>query len=230
MAAARLGILGGSFNPPHYGHLRLALECVERLSLPQLLFMPAGHHPLKSTMAASHRLAMVELAIASESRFSVCRHEIDSNGVCYTVDTLAALKQLHSDRELVFVVGSDLLGELHLWRQWRQLLRWAHLCCLQRPSHDDDYTPHPPTPSPTGGEEEHEAAKVRAWLRDHQVATPEDLCYDSTNRSHKVVSLPMTALEISSSAIRRCLQAGQSPRYLLPDAVLNYIQQNGLYH
>ncbi|MBF0160044.1 MAG: nicotinate (nicotinamide) nucleotide adenylyltransferase [Magnetococcales bacterium] len=210
----RIGIFGGSFNPPHHGHLRLALECLEHLALQRLLFLPAGHHPFKSdqTVTVGHRLAMVELAIATEPRFSLCRHEAEAEGVCYTVDTLATLKSLYSDYELVFVVGSDLLAELHLWRQWRTLLHWAHLGCLQRPGNGTHYSD-----------------EVAAWLQIHQVATPAALRYDDKAGSHQVVWLPMTPLEISSSAIRQQLQQGRSPRYLLPDGVTDYIQQQGLY-
>ena len=131
----RLGILGGTFDPPHVGHLIGALGAVESLALDRLTVVPAGAQPLKvgrETAPAADRLAMVRLAFDGISPFSVDPIEIERTGLSYTVDTLEALSKRHPGAELFFVTGADVVRTFHLWREPERILRLARLAVLER--------------------------------------------------------------------------------------------------
>ncbi|MBF0612099.1 MAG: nicotinate (nicotinamide) nucleotide adenylyltransferase [Magnetococcales bacterium] len=199
----RLGIFGGAFNPPHFGHLRSALEVREALNLQHLLFLPAGGHPFKQGKLAAghHRLAMMRLAVGEMAGFGVCDLEISRQGLSYTVDTLATLHHRFPDKELYFLLGADLFAELHHWKSWQRLIELAHLCVMVRP----------------GYEELLQASPAAQWLNG-QSALP-----------NRWIIQPVTALGISSSDIRQRLTDNRSIRFLTPDPVVGYIQQHGLY-
>jgi len=130
----RIGLLGGSFDPPHYGHLVSAQEVGWRLKLDTVLFLPARQNPLKQGepgSAAEDRCEMVSLAIADNPRFELSRLDLDRPPPSYTADVLRALQS--SDRELFFVVGSDILPELPRWREPVEILRLARLAVVSRP-------------------------------------------------------------------------------------------------
>ena len=133
----RLGILGGTFDPVHVGHLILAEEALSRLALDQLLFIPAGQPWLKAGQAlspAEHRLKMVGLAIASNPKLAVSRIEVDRSGPTYTVDTLEQLKQdLGEDVQLFFILGLDALEQFHRWEQPERIIELCQLAISSRP-------------------------------------------------------------------------------------------------
>ena len=133
----RLGILGGTFDPIHYAHLVIAEECRVRLGLAGVIFIPAGEPPHKrrqSVTPAADRLAMVELAIASNPAFRVSRVEIDRPGPSYSVDTIAALQaELGPEAELYFIVGQDAMADILTWHEPRRLLALCRLVAIHRP-------------------------------------------------------------------------------------------------
>src|SRR5436190_14542522 len=129
----RLGLLGGTFDPPHYGHLVAAQEVAWQLELERVLFLPARQNPLKEDRGseAEDRFEMVRLAVHGNSRFEASRVDLDRPGPSYTADLLRELKA--PDQELYFVVGADILPELERWREPREILRLARLAVVNRP-------------------------------------------------------------------------------------------------
>jgi nicotinate-nucleotide adenylyltransferase len=202
-AIMRLGILGGTFDPVHFGHLLLAECCREHLRLEAVWFLPATvapHKKEREITPVQHRLEMLELALAGNETFSVCRYEADHGGVNYTVDTLAQLHQEDPTRELFFLMGSDMFHDLPNWRDAPQV------CRLAMPVHV-----HYP------GLEETDFS----WLS--AIASAERL---EEIRCHQV---EMPEIGIHASAIRRRIAAGLSIRYLTPRAVEEFIASHSLY-
>ena len=132
----RLGIFGGSFDPPHVGHLLVAVDAFEALRLDRLVFVPAAVQPLKAGLAsatAHQRLAMVRLLVDGDERFTVDAVEIDRAGVSYTVDTLQTFAQRYPDAERFFLVGEDAMAAFGAWREPQQILKLARVAILRRP-------------------------------------------------------------------------------------------------
>lgn len=141
----RLGIFGGTFDPPHIGHLLVVADAFEALGLDRLVFVPAAAQPLKAAQPAAapgHRLAMVQLLVDDDSRFSVDPIEIERDGLSYTVDTLAAFAERHPDAERFFLAGTDVLASFGQWRDPEKVLRLARLAVMQRAGESG--------PAPTG--------------------------------------------------------------------------------
>ena len=211
----RLGIFGGAFNPPHFGHLRPVLEAMAPLTLEAMFFLPSGGHPLKSAdmlAPVAHRLAMTRLAIQEQSGFEVCELDASREGVSYTIDTLRELQQRFPLGELIFLVGSDLLAEIHLWKEWQSIIKTAHLCALVRPGYETVVL----------------ASQAAGYFNSFRVDKPADLDRQRLGRFGFYL-LPVTSLNISSTTLRQHISTGNSIRYLTPDAVVTYIQQHGLY-
>ena len=200
-----IGVLGGTFDPIHFGHLRTALEVQQALGLDEVRLIPLRdppHRPPPGT-PAEQRLAMVRAAVAGESVFRVDDRELRRSGKSYTLETLRSLRLEMSDTPLCLIMGSDAFRGFPEWRDPGQILETAHLVIMRRPGED------PPCPYP-----------------DRVVLTPEAL------RSHKcgsILYLEVSQLEISSTRIRRLVREGRSPRYLLPDPVLDIIHKHRLY-
>jgi nicotinate-nucleotide adenylyltransferase len=132
----RLGIFGGSFDPPHVGHLLAAVDAFEALALDRLVFVPAAVQPLKAGLAAAtaqQRLTMVRLLLGADARFSVDAVEIERAGVSYTVDTLETFADRFPQAERFFLVGEDAMASFGAWREPRQILKLAQLAILRRP-------------------------------------------------------------------------------------------------
>jgi len=185
-----VGLLGGSFDPIHVGHLIVGRAVAEELGLEELRFMPTGEQPLKRgrhAAGAAHRVAMVAAAVGNEPGLAVERLEAERPGLSYTVDTLRALRAREPGREFVLLLGADAAADLDQWHEAAALPGLARLVAFARPG--------APRPS-------------HALL-------------------HQVVEAP--AVEISSTAIRGRVAAGRSIRYLVPDAVAEYIATHGLY-
>lgn len=210
--AGPVGILGGTFNPVHYGHLRSAVELVEHLGLVQLRLMPAAVPPHREPpgCSAEHRAAMVELAIRGEPRLCCDRRELARPGPSYTIDSLVELRaELGAETPLVLVIGYDALLGLAQWHRWRELLDFAHLVVLARPGWQ----------LPGEGE-------LGSWLEQHRAGEPGLLLESPAGRVHVEALRP---LDISATEIRTLLQSGKSVRYLLPEPVLDYIEVHRLY-
>ena len=207
-----LAVLGGTFNPVHYGHLRSALELVEHLGLSQLRLMPCAQPPHREApgVDAEHRANMVELAVAAEPRLVCDRRELDRDGPSYTIDSLEALRgEQGSQASISLVMGFDAFLSLDTWRRWQDLLDVAHIVVIARPGWQ----------LPEGG-------AVADWLSRHRVDTADAL---GSEPSGCVYIEELRPLAISSTEIRSLLQSGNSVRYLLPDAVIDYIQTHALY-
>jgi nicotinate-nucleotide adenylyltransferase len=220
-----LGLFGGTFDPLHIAHLRLALEARESLGLAGVCFIPTGNPALRDAPAcpAAHRLAMVERAVAGLPGFSVDATEVlaaeGNSAPGYTVDTLQRQRRLHGEeRPLVLLIGADAFARLESWQRWRDLFALAHIAVATRPGHALKF------PAGTQAAGAHGAAlDVEFNARQGKAA---DLAAAPAGR---IVPFAITALEISATAIRGRLAAGLSARYLVPDPVLDYIESHQLY-
>jgi len=211
---AAIGLLGGTFDPVHFAHLRLAVEAAEQLQLASVRWIPSGQpgHRGAPAAGADHRLAMLRLAIADEPRFALDEADARSAAPTYTVDTLVRLRtELGAKVPLVLIIGADQLLALDTWREWKRLFDLAHIAVAERPRFE-----------------------LRAG------ALTGDLAAEFARRATEpaalertpaggITSFRMTPLDISASAIRAATAAGRTPRYLLPDAVLDYIASHHLY-
>lgn len=207
-----VGIFGGTFNPIHYGHLRSALELVERLQLEQLRLMPSAQPPHREApqCSAAHRAAMVELAVAGEPRLVCDARELQRSGKSYTIDSLVELRsELGADTGLCMVLGCDAVLDVSRWHRWQELLDWAHIVVIARP-----------------GWELPSTGVVAQWLHEHRVDDSRALRQQPAGR---IVIEELRPLAISSTEIRDLLTAGQSVRYLMPQSVVDYIQTHKLY-
>lgn len=199
----RLGILGGTFNPVHTAHLVLAQAAAETYELGQVLFVPCAAPPHKdehSLIDASHRAAMLELAIEDDLRFSLSDVELVRRGASYSIDTVRVLARQHPEKDLYFVIGSDTLLELHSWRDIGELLALCTVVTFGRPGRAFDTI------------REDDLCLPAPW--------PERLLANyATGRQ----------VDISSSDIRYRIKEGLSIRYLVPRAVEMYIAEHNLY-
>ncbi|MEW5893087.1 MAG: nicotinate-nucleotide adenylyltransferase [Pseudomonadota bacterium] len=212
-----IGILGGTFDPIHFGHLRLAEDLAEALGIDEVRILPTGTPPHRTPAHASagDRLAMVRLAIAGNPRFVLDEHEIHKTTPCYMVDTLQALRsELGPDQPLVLFVGGDAFMGLDGWHQWQRLFDLAHLAVAHRPGF----------PPETWLDRIAPALMTQLLMR--RSNEPADFAQQAAGR---IWLQAVTQLDISSSSIRTRLQGGQSIRYLVPEAVHDYIQHHHLY-
>jgi nicotinate-nucleotide adenylyltransferase len=208
-----LGLLGGTFDPIHHGHLHLAQSALEQLKLQRVLLIPAGQPWQRIPVANSQqRLAMARLAVTGHPRLGVDDCEVLRSGPTYTVDTLRELRlRLGSETVLWLVVGADAMGGLHSWHQWPQLFEYAHLAVANRPG----FAWHPNLISD---------AALREFLLPRFVE-PQQV----TGAAGALCALTITPLEISSTQIRKALRQGQSIADQVPEEVVHYIQQHRLY-
>lgn len=186
----KIGILGGTFNPIHLGHLILAEEARERLELEKVIFVPTYLPPHKDTSSiipASARFEMIELAIRGNAAFGVSDIEIRRQGRSYTIDTLKSLQKEYRTDELFFVIGSDLLTYLDEWKDVEQIVKMVTFIAATRPGYPLE--------------------KIPSFIQ----------------------TMPIRAVDISGFEIRSRIREGTSIRYLVPDAVHQYIVERGLY-
>jgi nicotinate-nucleotide adenylyltransferase len=217
MPTGPVGILGGTFDPVHFGHLRLAQEAAQALRLAAVRFVPSGTPPHRAAPAVSaeHRLEMARLAIGANPLFSVDDRELRRAGPAYTVDTLAELRsELGADASFCLLVGADAFLDFATWSRWHELFNLAHVVVAHRPGYPVD-TWQGRMPQPLA--REYGARTMAQPLAVHLAP------------AGGIVVVPIAALDISSTRIRECLRRGTSPRYLLPDSVLDYIERNALY-
>lgn len=213
-ALSPIGVLGGTFDPIHYGHLRIAQEVCTGLGLDQVRFMPAAIPPHREAPRASakQRREMARLAIHGNEKFVLDDRELKREGPSYTIDTLSELRvELGEGRPFCLILGSDAFAALRSWHRWRELFDLSHVLLVQRPGAALD-------PERLSGPLREEWVKRGAsveTLRDRPAG----------NIAEHVV----TPLDISASAIRQMLREGKSPRYLLPESVLDYIRAENLY-
>lgn len=196
----RIGILGGTFDPPHIGHLLLAEYTRETLALDMILFVPAGVQPLKPDIRSilEHRLNMVKLAIQGNPSFAISRVDMDRDGPHYTADTMPLIQQEYPSAELFFLMGGDSLRDFPKWTRPSDIIQVARLAVMRRS--DEDIT-----------------------------ADMHDALIPNLSQYIDMVDTPLLSIWLSSSHVVERLKKGQSVRYLVPDAVLTYIHHNDLY-
>jgi len=212
-----IGLFGGTFDPIHYGHLRLAEEMAGALNLREVRFIPAAQPPLRAApqTSAPHRVEMVRRAITGNPRFVLDEREVHRAerhaGPSYTVDTLSELRaEVGPEQPLYWLLGADAFVNLPGWHQWRRLFELAHIGVAERPGTLLLQTL---------------AEDLRSEMTERCVNDPGE-----TRAAAGTISIvPMTPLAISARRIRAALTAQTSVRYLLPDTVLDYIQQQHLY-
>lgn len=216
-----LGVFGGTFDPVHFGHLRLAEEAADSLGLQRIRWIPAGrprHREAENKnpqATAAHRLAMVRLSIADNPRFELDPAEAGAERPSYTVPTLERLRNsagCGAHRPLVLLLGADAFAGLNRWHRWEALLSLAHVAVAHRPGFPLDGANLP--------------AELADLYRLRRCDTPAALARAPAGL---IVSFAMTPLAISATEIRARLAGGLSPRYLLLDAVIAYIRANHLY-
>lgn len=209
---APIGLLGGTFDPIHIAHLRTAIQAREQLGLSEVRLMPNHIPPHRATpdSAPEHRLAMTRLAAAATPGLTVDQRELNRTTPSYTVDTLIELRaELGPTRPLCFIMGMDSLCSLDKWHRWQELLDYAHLVVSHRPGWTPELNP-----------------TLAGLYNSHGTQDRETLHLISGGH---IFLLDNPELEVSSTQIRDCIRRGNNPQYLLPDAVANYIRQQGLY-
>jgi nicotinate-nucleotide adenylyltransferase len=212
----RAGILGGTFDPVHFGHLRAAEEVADSLNLSTVMFMPAAEPPHKKQQELTpfvHRWRMLELALAGNPRFVLSDLEYRRSGESYSVDTVGQLlSQYGQDALLYFIVGLDAFLTLPTWHRYRDLFSLCQLVVVARPG----YSPA-------------ELDKVLHSSVSERYRFDEDM-QGFVHPEHRPVYVrQVTLMDISSSRIREYVAGGRSVRYLLPAEVENYIHEQGLY-
>lgn len=190
MTKMKIGVIGGTFNPVHIGHLILAEEAREKLGLDKVILIPTAMPPHKDASGiapAEDRLKMLKLSVKGNKFFSVSDMEIRRRGRSYTIDTLRELKRRFARDEIYFIIGSDLLKYLNEWKDLGQILEMVKFVAATRPGYPLEQIPD---------------------------------CIDT---------IPIRAVDISGFEVRECVLKGRSFRYLVPEAVFNYITKNKLY-
>jgi nicotinate-nucleotide adenylyltransferase len=206
-----IGIFGGTFDPVHYGHLRAALEAMERLHLQDFRLLPAGTPPHRANTFASadHRLAMLKLALSRYPELQVDDREVRREGSSYMVDTLGEIRREEGEAPILMMIGQDAANVLDQWYDWHKLFDLAHLVIMRRPESKHIYS-----------------GALFEQVQPRLVNDPDQL---RKTPAGLILPLEVTQLAISSTEIRRQIHAGLSPRFLLPDSVIEYILEHGLY-
>ena len=214
-AKRRIGVMGGTFNPIHMGHLRSAEEVLEGFGLDKVLFIPAFEPPHKEVdgmIGGDVRLRMVELAVADNPRFEASNMETARGGKSYTVETLRELKAQSDGAEVTLIIGSDSYNDIATWCEYEDIFTLSDIAVVARP----------------GAEAKKPADTV-------PVEVARKFWYDENSKGYAssyggTVFFPSTTMvDISSTKVRELVRAGASIRYLVPDAVARFISDEGLY-
>ncbi len=209
-----IGIYGGTFDPIHYGHLRMAEELVDVIGLQRVIFVPSGAPRLRAAPVAAKmaRSEMVRLAIQGNDRFTVDEREINRPGISTTIESLREFRAEFGPRvALCFIIGTDAFLKIDQWHEWRALFHLCHFVIVSRPAVDDRFI--------CSGDIEPE------WTQ-RRIVSADDLKLQPAG----YIFAPRTSrLEISASQIRDLAGSGKSLRYLLPEVVTDYIRLNSLY-
>jgi nicotinate-nucleotide adenylyltransferase len=195
------GIIGGTFDPIHNGHLYIAHEALHMLALDSILFMPAGNPPLKTERKktdASIRYELVKMAIRNEKRFALSSYEIEQKGISYTYKTMEYLKAVEPETEWHFITGADCLINLSLWKNVERILDACRLVVFNRP-----------------GFTKENILQQKKKIEEHY--------------KKEILFLDLNLLEISSTAIKNMIKEGRDVSYLLPESVYNTVLELGIY-
>lgn len=208
-----LGILGGTFDPVHFGHLRPAMDVAETLQLGEVRFIPCGTPPHREQPVASalQRLSMLREAVSAHSQFKVDDREIRREGLSYMVDTLTSLKEDFPEQNLCLILGWDAFIHLETWYQWKKIFELANIVVTHRPGWSANQV-----------SKQSELGK----LVKEKTVEPDKL---SAKQAGYITFIPVTQLDISSTQIRKLLQQGKSVSYLLPEKVEQLILNQNIY-
>lgn len=195
-------IMGGTFDPIHFGHLAAAEEVRQKLSCDKVIFIPSGNPPHKKERTltdAAHRYAMAAMAVASNLNFEISNIEINRTGYSYTLDTVKQLLGFYGNKvDLIFITGTDAMLEVETWYKVDELLKLCGFVAVTRPGYDK--------------------SKLEQKLQELQ-----------SKYGSKLYSIDVPGLNISSTEIRKRIEEGKSIKYLVPESVEQYIYTNGLY-
>lgn len=197
----KIGIMGGTFDPIHMGHLILGEYARENLNLDKVVFIPTGANPFKTdlgTSSSAHRVDMVKLAIESNPYFTVSTIEVERDGISYTIDTIKSLKDKYKEDQLYFIIGSDLVFQIERWKDFQELFKLCKFALFNRP----------------GKEVKEIENKLKELNSKYKI-------------SFERINSPL--IDISSTAIRDRVKRGQSIKYLVPPEVEEYIIKHNLY-
>ena len=208
-----IGILGGTFDPIHYGHLRTALDVQQRLALDEVRFIPCGEpaHRNKPIAEPLQRLAMVRAAIAGQKYFVADDREIRRAGPSYMVDTLGSLKNDFKHESLCLILGIDAFNGLEQWHEWEKIFELANVVVMQRPDKSSGHIEL--------------NKRLLNQLKDRFV----DADDFKTKLNGAVCFVPVTQLDISATNIRQLWKDNKEIQFFLPDSVLTLIQQQNIY-
>ena len=212
-----VGIFGGTFDPIHYGHLRVAEEIVETVGLQKMYFVPAGMPRLRYSPVASsqHRVEIVRLAIQKNPDFVLDEREIYRDGVSYSIDTVREFKQEFGEEvRLCFILGADAFIKLPEWNNWKELFNLCHFIVSTRPGYTLTLI------------KELLSKELREECSQRWVSNTESLRKDT---SGLIFIASTTMLDISATSIRAHIAVGRSVRHLVPSVTVNYISENKLY-
>jgi nicotinate-nucleotide adenylyltransferase len=206
-----IGLLGGAFDPIHFGHLRMALELYMTFDLANVRILPCYKpvHRKLPVATPQQRLAMVENAIANEKALIVDDREIRRASPSYSIDTLLELRQEQPQTPFCLLMGIDAFLGFPSWHRWRDILTMAHLIVAHRPQYQLPAT-----------------GMIPRLLNHH---LQHEIAYIHENLAGGILLRPITQLEISATDIRKQIAMGMNPRYLLPDSVYHYIIESGTY-
>lgn len=204
-----IGVLGGTFDPVHFGHLRSALEVCQQLELSHVRLIPCATPPHRQQALASAevRRLMLELSVKYTPQLTVDDRELQRQGPSFSVDTLISLRDEFPDNPLFLIVGTDAFRGINRWSRWQQILQLSHIVVVQRPDETLELQD-----------------ELQQWYQQH-IARPQDRQLPAG----KIWTLPVTALAISATRIREDLMADKPVNFLLPDAVITLIDQLSLY-
>jgi len=204
-----IGILGGTFDPIHHGHLRSAFELAQQFDLDHIRLIPSARPPHREQPQATpeQRLMMLHLAVKNSHTFVVDDCELKRQGPSYTVDTLTTLRMQYPDRPLFLLMGTDAFAKLDTWHQWQQLLELSHIVLIQRPEQTEVLS-----------------ETMTTWYQAHLASSGDEM-----HRAGKIWPVTLTQLNISATGIRAGIASGFSPAFLTPDPVIQLIEQLGLY-
>lgn len=207
-----IGILGGTFDPVHNGHLRLALECLDAARLAEVRLVPLHKPAHRGPVQASpdQRLAMLRLAAENMPGLNVDDIEIRRGGTSWTIDTVTEYRNRSGDRPLCLIIGMDAFQDLHRWKQWELIPEQVHIIVAARPGTSDQF----------------EHTQVADLYAQRHTDYLEDI---HSTPAGRILKINIPTLAISSTRIRSLLAAAQSPAFLLPDNVLAYIRQQRIY-